>query len=399
MCDQLEQGSVPVLRKIKNCCWYENIKGITPDQEVENEAVFLFDVQRFLKQDWKKFDSVYVQYLSDLIQLMLFIDKECFGYSADKNINKCIDLLAQGRNKLNTKEKECLDKQMKECVNKISEYAIILNIFTTYFTTMDDIAFLKDYLQKHKGYRADSLLEEWIENNQSDEQLLEICSGLSSTRAACKWLSSYYVRIKQLKKAIQVLENYCNTNQKKDCSEEQIALVNLYGKNHDKMKRDSLFQTLLKNYHVDKEELFCSLKEGMSAEEWNTQGKDMVLQWAMKQDEDTSYQVYVALDAGDLFLTHLVEKGFNFYALSDYGEFLANMDVGVYFSLLKITIVRELENAYSYMQMYNYEDLIPKKLLHSDAMKYILLELQDEYKNDPVILRKLDLLEEKLYES
>lgn len=399
MCDQLEQGSVPVLRKIKNCCWYANIKGITPDQEVEDEAVFLSDVPRFLKQDWKIFAPVYVQYLSDLIQLMLFIEAECFGYSADKNINKCINLLAQGRNKLNTKEKECLDKQMKECVNKISEYEIILNIFTTYFTTMDDIAFLKDYLQKHKGYRADSLLEEWIASNQSDEQLLEICNSFPSARAACKWLSAYYVRIKQLKKAIQVLENYCNINQKKACSEEQIILVNLYGKNHDKKKRDFLFQTLLKNYHVDKEELFCSLKEGMSAEEWNTQGKDMVMQWTMKQDEDTSYQLYAALDAGDLFLTHLVEKGFNLYALSDYGEFLSKMDVGVYFSLLKITIVRELEDSYSYMQLYNYENMIPENLLRSDAMKYILLELQDEYKNKPVILRKLDLLEEKLYES
>lgn len=54
MRNQQEQGSVLVLREIESCCWYENIKGITPDQEVEDEAVFLSDVQRFLKQDWKK---------------------------------------------------------------------------------------------------------------------------------------------------------------------------------------------------------------------------------------------------------------------------------------------------------------------------------------------------------
>lgn len=390
------------------CSWYSYVEqSFNKKGTMHNISLFYKGIENYLYEIGQAQIRSSDTYVKDLFLLIQFVEKFIVGYyyGVRDLYDGCIQKLNNLRTFGNTRSKDQIDKEMRSLLLHASSEDLMVSIIENYVNQEKDYSTIEQFLTgiKYTNTLINTIMEILQRHNVDKEKLEEFSLKFNTSLQARSWLIHYYKESNQYEKGIHFLESYCYSDAKinQDTHMELYALFQFYTKCNHITSRDALLELLLKNRKVDKAGLFKTLKAGMDEYTWHSSGKTFLRNWAKGKNEETCYRVFNETDAADLMFEKLINDGFTTYTLRKYFPLLSSYDEGIVYSMYKLTLKHKIDTQPSSIQwiLSNFYDDFPKTKNATEALKMILVEMQNEYQGDHKVRMALESLEETLYEE
>lgn len=389
----------------KDTEWYGYIKQMVDRKgRVFGTYNFKVSLRQYLYNVKHEIEKGDIAKLDELLLLFTFVDTCVDGNWQDELFTIIADLLYNVRQIGGNKKKAALDLQLQSLMRKAKHSELLTSLIQHYFCEKEDIPILLDLVKN-----ADiapivlPLLFQIIDDCDAEKaQLEQICLDYIDNDQARNWLITLYKQGERIADGIALLEKYCYSETKinQDIANEKLQLLYFYSKAGRTTSRDSLFQELSKNRKVNKQVLFSTMKTAMSPEEWQKTGKQYLRDWADGKKNETCFDVFHKVRAGDLIFERMVSDGFLLHELKDHFKVLAEYDEGAVYAMYKTALQHELAQTTSIRwALSDFKYVFPNTENAIAALKLILLELQEEFSYDQSIVHALESLEESLYEK
>lgn len=352
-----------------------------------------------LKSYYQEVVSNLRQYGKELLPLALLLDEQ---YYIDPTLAKCLHLY---RTTLNDQKKEELNKKLYHMMKRKGSLDTTKSLLACYFIDASDITLLTQFFSSDEN--ENMLLDisiQALSETRSKEEIEQFCLQIQNQYKARVWLLKYYEKHHLYEQGRKFCEPYKEGDalSREEFISILYALMWFYGGLKQPEKRDEIYQRLMKFPNLRRPAIFKGLRSSMTKKEWNEAGKWHMYEWSIGKSIDNRLDLYAHVQAGDLLFMYLLDEQCKEDVINAYESALRSYDVGLLFAIRKRLLASALSDDHMHpqttMSFFMYYVTREKDQQSFTALKYLLVELQEEFKDNENALKALQEAEEDLYE-